>query len=296
MAFFAVSFLIHGKDCTKMIEKAYAKINLCLDVIRRREDGYHDLKMVMVPIDLYDTVLVEISPYDELVCEGMNIPMDETNTVFKAIQLLREKYGFEEHFRITIEKNIPMQAGMAGGSADGAAVLRMVNQMLQLHIPIDELSFMSKAIGADVPFCVKQQCSIVEGIGEYLTPFSMNCDFYVLLVKPEAGVPTGTAFQMLDFSKCEHPNCEDVKRACETDDFTLLCQSLGNTLEYSAVQIVKEVADLKQKLQAMGFPAVLMSGSGSTVFALSQDEAFVDQAVEKLKDEVPFVMKTRIKQ
>lgn len=278
-----------------MLEKAHAKINLCLDVIQRREDGYHDLKMIMVPLELHDNIYINLSDKDYMSCEGMDIPLDDTNTVYKAVNLLRDKYGFKEHFDIKIEKHIPMQAGMAGGSADGAAVLRAINQMLQLNISLDELSAMSKAIGADVPFCVKETCSVVEGIGEILTPFEMNCDFDILLVKPQAGVPTGKAFQMLNFDECTHPDCDKVKCACESNDFEELTKAIGNTLEYSAFKIVEEVAQLKEELYDMGFEAVLMSGSGSTVFALSKDTEFVDKAVEILKNKYPFVKKTKIK-
>lgn len=277
----------------KMKIKAHAKINLCLNVVGRRNDGYHELEMIMVPIRLHDNVFIERSEQDSFTCSDETLAMNETNTIVKAVHLLREEYNFKECFHIHIEKHIPMQAGLAGGSADAAAVLRGINELLHLGISIDDLAMLGKKVGADVPFCVKQTCAMVKGIGEDITPFPMNCDFSILLVKPDKGVNTGKAFQMLDFNKCVHPNCDIVKTCCEGNDFEGIASSIGNTLEYSAFQMVPEIADIKHKLTALGFPAVLMSGSGSTVFALTRDLSMIEDA-KRVFDQEYFTCVTEI--
>lgn len=273
---------------------AYAKINMCLNVVGKREDGYHELEMVMVPIDLHDILTVEFANEDIYTSNETSIPMDDSNTVVKAVHLMRSTFHLDQHFHIHVEKNIPAQAGLAGGSADGAAVLRAIKELCNINITLEELSLLGKQIGADVPFCVMQCCSIVKGIGEKIVPFNNRCDFEILLVKPQEGVPTGKAFSMLDFDVCDHPDCDVVKECMQEDDFECLCSSVSNSLEYSAFQIVPHIKEIKKELQELGFPLVLMSGSGSTVFACSKDHAFVEQCASKMKDKGYFVCKTHI--
>lgn len=274
--------------------KAHAKINLCLNVKGRREDGYHDLEMVMVPLLLHDDIVIRLADADRLCCDDKTLLLDDTNTITKAIMLMRDTYHIKEHFVVELKKRIPMQAGLAGGSSDAAAVMRGINDLLGLHIPLTELAHRSKKIGADVPFCVMDTCAVVEGIGEYITPFDMNCDVHILLVKPSAGVPTGKAFQMLDIDKCEHPSCFEMRDACRKNRFYDMCAALGNSLEYSAFQIVPEIAEIKRSLQLAGFDGVLMSGSGSTVFALTRDECLLQRTVKEWEKRYPFVLATRI--
>lgn len=280
----------------KLCVEAHAKINLCLNVASRREDGYHEMEMVMVPLDIHDELSVELAPEDTLICDEESLSLDETNTIIKAIHIMRNVYNLDAYFLIHLKKHIPMQAGLAGGSSDGAAVMRAINELLDLRIPLEELASLSKQIGADVPFCVMNTCAIVKGIGEKIEPIHMNCDFHILLVKPEEGVSTKKAFQTLDLQACEHPNCEEMKEACEHDDFEGLCQSLGNSLEYSAFQIVPKLRKIKQDLKDMGFDGVLMSGSGSTIFALTRNEKLISQACEQWKDKYSFVVATKVYQ
>lgn len=273
---------------------AYAKINICLNVVKKRNDGYHELEMIMVPIDLHDVITIEKSTYDRYTCDDTSIPMDAHNTVVKAVELMRDVFGIQDHFHIHVEKHIPAQAGLAGGSGDGAAVLRGIRELCHIDVSMEELSLLGKKIGADVPFCVMQKCAVVKGIGEKLTPFSINCDFDILLVKPQAGVPTGKAFSMLDFERCDHPDCNQVKSCLEQNRFADLAHCVSNSLEYSAFQIVPEIADIKQRLNEMGFPVVLMSGSGSTVFALTQDKNQLEAAEKSMQNTDCFVCTTHI--
>lgn len=274
--------------------KAHAKINLCLNVVRKREDGYHELEMIMVPLALHDTISLELAKEDRFTCSDETLRMDESNTVVKAIHLLRTHFSLQEHFHIHVDKHIPAQAGLAGGSADGAAVLRGIRDCLHLPITLEELAQLGKQIGADVPFCVMQTCAVVEGIGEKITPFTMPHDFEVLLVKPSEGVSTGKAFSMLDFTKCPHPDCDAVKTCLEQGDFEALTGVISNSLEQSAFQLVPHIKELKEELSNLGFPIVLMSGSGSTVFALTKDTALVHETAQKMQELGYYVCETKI--
>ena len=273
---------------------AYAKINMCLNVVGKRKDGYHELEMIMVPIDLHDVLTITFAQEDIYTSNDTSIPMDASNTVVKAVELMRSHFSLDKHFQIHVEKNIPAQAGLAGGSADGAAVLRVIKELCNLTISIEELSLLGKQIGADVPFCVMQCCSIVKGIGEKIVPFTNHCDFDILLVKPLEGVSTGKAFSLLDFSKCDHPDCEQVKKYMIEDDFNSLCNSVSNSLEYSAFHMVPEIKNIKEELQALGFPLVLMSGSGSCVFACTKDKILLNDTEKVMKEKGYFVCKTCI--
>lgn len=274
--------------------EAHAKVNLSLNVVRKRDDGYHELEMIMVPLTLHDDVTVELSEQDSYSCNIEGLAIDESNTVVKAVKLMKDTYGIKEHFHVHMEKHIPMQAGLAGGSADGAAVMKGIHALLDLKVPISELSMLSKQVGADVPFCVYDTPAVVKGIGEDVTPINCQLDFEILLVKPQEGVPTGKAFTMIDFQTCEHPDYRKVQHAMETGDYKVFCESLGNTLEQPAFQIVPLIKDIKQELLGMGFDGVLMSGSGSTVFAISKNHALIEEAYHKYDKEGYFVYKTKI--
>lgn len=278
-----------------MIVAANAKINLCLDVIRRRTDGYHDLDMIMVPLDLADQLEITQAPEDRLSSDDPNMPLNRTNTILKAIQEMRRVYTFSECFHVHVRKQIPMEAGLAGGSSDAAAVIRGLNELLGLNRPLRELLPIGKAIGADVPFCLMNCPARVQGIGERVEPIAANLDFSILLVKPAVGVPTGKAYQTLDFTTCEHPECQRVEDALKEADFSELCHTIGNTLETSAFVIAPEVYQLKQRILQAGFEGVLMSGSGSTVFAITRNQDLLKEQAERLKQDYPFVAITEMK-
>jgi len=279
-----------------MKERAFAKINLCLDVVRRREDGYHELNMIMVPIDFYDIVEINISEEMSLKTNAGYLPIDDKNTVIKAIQVLREEYGFKENFEITLTKHIPTQAGLAGGSADGAAAMRIVKKLLNLEIDDKKMNELAKKVGADVPFCIHSRPAVVTGIGENLEYFDLTSDFIVFLVKPNRGVSTKMAFEMLNFEKCSHPDALAMKEALIHQDYNAMLNQLGNSLEESAYRLVPQIANIRQELINFGFDGALMSGSGSTVFGITKNEALADRAVKVFKRKGYFVRKTKIKE
>lgn len=232
-----------------MISKANAKINLCLNVVGKREDGYHELEMIMLPLTLHDTIHIKIADEDKFTCSDKALVMDSSNTVVKAVQIMKETFQITKCFNIHVEKKIPAQAGLAGGSADAAAVMKAIRSLCNLSVSIDELAQLGKRIGADVPFCIYNKPAIVKGIGEKLTPFPISKPMSILLVKPEQGVPTGKAFSMLDFNQCAHPNIEKVKQYVQEDKYDQLQEVIGNSLEYSAFQLVPEIQTIKQAIR-----------------------------------------------
>ena len=278
-----------------MKQRAYAKINLCLDVVCRREDGYHELEMIMAPVNLYDTLNFEFCDELRLQSNVPYLPLDRHNTIIKAIELLREEYGFKENFEITLQKHIPTQAGMAGGSTDGAAAIRALNKMLRLGMDNDKMVEIAKKVGADVPFCLRSRPAFVTGIGENLEHFRVHTPFYLLLVKPYKGVSTKVAFETLDFSSAQHPDCRKMRQALMNNDYDGVIQSLGNTLEQSAFKLVPQIAAIKKDLLAMGFDGALMSGSGSTVFALTRDPELLEKGAAAMRKKAAFIRKTELR-
>ena len=277
-----------------MKERAYAKINLCLDVVGKREDGYHDLKMIMVPINFYDVLEMEFAPETTLELNRDYLPINDKNTIIKAIHIMREKYNITEEFRCRLEKHIPTRAGLAGGSADAAAAIRMINRMCNLHLTKDEMIAVGKEVGADVPFCILNRPAFVEGIGEKITTFSCSPDFYLLLIKPRKGVSTAEAFHIVDEQEGTHPDCKAMQEALEYNDYEGIISSLGNSMENAAMTLVPEIRKAKQDLLDLGFDGVLMSGSGSTVFGITKDVELLDRSIDILKKKRYFVRKTTV--
>ena len=277
-----------------MKERAYAKINLCLDVVGKREDGYHDLKMIMVPINFYDVLEMEFAPETTLELNRDYLPINDKNTIIKAIHIMQEKYNITEEFRCRLEKHIPTRAGLAGGSADAAAAIRMINRMCNLHLTKDEMIAVGKEVGADVPFCILNRPAFVQGIGEKITTFSCNPDFYLLLIKPRKGVSTAEAFHIVDEQEGIHPDCKAMQEALESNDYDGIISSLGNSMENAAMTLVPEIRNAKQDLLELGFDGVLMSGSGSTVFGITKDVELLDRSIDILKKKRYFVRKTTV--
>ncbi len=273
--------------------EANAKINLVLDVVRRREDGYHDLRMIMLPLALHDTLEVTLAQEDRLFCDDPRVPLTNDNLIFRALSYLRKRWGMDAHFHIKLHKRIPMEAGLAGGSADAGAIIRAAMQLTKLEAPMEAVAKEAKQVGADVPFCVYNRCARVEGIGEQISALDVNCDFEILLVKPQSGVSTKRAYELLDFDRVTHPDVDLVERCLRTDAYETLCSALGNTLEYSAFLLNPQVAKLKEALVCDGVDAALMSGSGSTVFAIGRDHCQLAQLEERYRKQGYFTTLTK---
>lgn len=274
-----------------MIEKAYGKINVSINVLRRKMDGYHDLDMIMVPINIYDELDIEISDTDSYWC-NTNLKFNQSNTVYRAIEILRREFDFKEKFSIRLTKRIPMEAGLAGGSADGAATLRALNQLLGLGLSYSQLALFGREIGSDVPYCIYQQAARVQGTGEKIMPFYLPKSYDVILIKPEQGISTKLAYTTLNLNECAHPDIEKVKEALISHGN--LAEVMGNSLEESAARLLPEIVAIKEKCYQMGYENVLMSGSGSTVFVLTEQDKDTSDLLEEMRKSYNFVIKTEI--
>lgn len=273
-----------------MKERAYGKINLSIDVVSKREDGYHNLDMIMLPIGLFDTIKIELAEKDSYHC-NVDLPFDQGNIIYKCVKLLRDTFQLQQHFKIEVQKNVPANAGLAGGSSDGAATLRIINKLCNLNLSLEQLAQLGKSIGADIPFCIYSVPARVKGIGDLVRPINLKDDLDVLLIKPKAGISTPLAFKLLDLEKCEHPNMEELERRFVSgEDYSSF---LGNSLQYSGFQIVPEVNEIIQYCKGLGYPNTLMTGSGSTVFVIDEREK-LQKLFVKVKNKFEFVYLTTI--
>ena len=276
---------------------AYAKLNLTLDILGKRDDGYHELRMVMQTVSLCDDVTVTLTDGTGVVCRvaGAELPCDERNLAVKAANAFCEALGYHGGIDIALTKRIPSEAGMAGGSADAAAVLRALDALYGAGLSDEKLCAMGLKLGADVPFCLRSRPAFVTGIGENLEHFRVHTPFYLLLVKPYKGVSTKVAFETLDFSCAEHPDCRKMRQALIANDYEGVLQSLGNTLEQSAFKLVPQIATIKRDLLGLGFDGALMSGSGSTVFALTRDPELLEKGAAVMRKKAAFIRKTELR-
>lgn len=271
---FVYLFMVQVGDGMALIEKAPAKINLSLDVLRKRDDGFHDVEMVMTTIDLYDRLEFFSLEEDkiEISIESRYVPSDERNLAFKAAALFKEYYGIKKGVRILIEKNIPVSAGLGGGSTDAAAVLRGLNRLWDLNIPMTELAGLGSRIGADVSFCVYGKTAIARGYGEKIEHLKSPPPYWVILGKPDVGVSTWKIFSQIKVDELYHPNTAKVLEALEEGNFHKLCTNMGNSLEQITASIHPEIIQIKKALLNMGSKGVMMSGSGPTVYGLVEHE------------------------
>ncbi|SFJ35326.1 4-(cytidine 5'-diphospho)-2-C-methyl-D-erythritol kinase [Thermoflavimicrobium dichotomicum] len=267
-------------------EKAPAKINLTLDVLYKRDDGYHELEMVMTTIDLADRIDLIDLPYNEIRLESSSglVPQDERNLAYLAAKRLKEKMRIDRGVSIYISKQIPVAAGLAGGSSDAAATLRGLNKLWKLGLSLEELADIGAEIGSDVPFCVYSHTAIAKGRGEILIPLPPPPPCWVVLAKPVHGVSTADIFGQLRVDEIRvHPSTEAMAAAIRSNDFEAICNHLGNVLEPVTMSMYPEVRKIKDKMIQFGADAVLMSGSGPTVFALVKQESRAQRLVNSLK-------------
>lgn len=276
--------------------KAPAKINFALDVLSKRPDGYHEVSMIMQTIALFDKITVSSRDSGiELTADSDAIPIDETNIAYKAAAYLRSKYHIDKGVSIHIEKKIPVAAGLAGGSTDAAAVLKLLNKLWEIGLSEEELKEAGGKLGADVPFCIQGGTCLAEGLGEVLTPLANTPDCWLLLIKPPVGVSTKEVYQSLKLEDVkERPDIQAMLQAIARDDVKGICSSMGNALEAVTIKLHPVISELKQKLLDYGATGSLMSGSGPTVFGVFENQADAEKAYEDMKnwvDEV-FLVKT----
>ena len=252
-----------------MKQRAYAKINLSLDVFGVREDGYHELNSIMLPVNFYDLLEIDIAEKDSYECNWHYIRYNEHNSIYKMISVLKDRYDIKDRHRIVLHKSIPIQAGLGGGTADAAAALKLFEKLYGIKPDKEEIRDICISVGADVLFNYYNVPAQVKGIGDIIEPIWLKKPYYVLLVKPKTGISTAKAYQELDLETCAHPDIEKLRRALEEgDDFSGL---IGNSLQDVAQSMSSDIKEVIDRLNGLGAPDVLMSGSGSTVFSISED-------------------------
>ncbi|PZX02841.1 4-diphosphocytidyl-2-C-methyl-D-erythritol kinase [Psychrobacillus insolitus] len=265
--------------------KAPAKINLTLDVLHKRSDGYHEVEMIMTTVDLADRIGLEIREDEKIQILSVDrfVPNDYRNLAYQAAKLLKDTYHVKLGVSITIEKNIPVAAGLAGGSSDAAATLRGLNTLWGLGLSLEELAQLGTKIGSDVAFCVYGGTALATGRGELIQELPAPPNSWVILAKPTLGVSTADIYGKMKLDKIIHPKTNQMIEAIENKDFYQMCDSIGNVLEDVTLKLYPEVAVLKEQMQKFGADAVLMSGSGPTVFGLVQQESRVQRVYNGLR-------------
>lgn len=268
--------------------KAYGKINLGLDALRRREDGYHDVRMIMQTVGIFDRVdlIWKEEPGIQVETNLYYLPTNENNLVYKAAKLLMDEFQVQEGLLIRLRKFIPVAAGMAGGSSDAAAVLFGVNKMFRLGLTTEELMERGVKIGADVPYCILRGTALSEGIGEVLTSLSPVPQCQVLVAKPGINVSTKFVYENLhanDLRPEQHPDIDGMIRAIKAQNLQGIADKLGNVLETVTVKEYPVIQEIKDKMLEFGAIGSLMSGSGPTVFGLFTNPKAAQQAYEELR-------------
>lgn len=268
-----------------IVIKAMAKVNLGLDVLRRRENGYHDVKMVMQTVNLYDTLT--LSKIDEGIVITTNtgeLPLNEDNLIYKAAKLLLEYVDKKAGVSIHLDKQIPIAAGMAGGSTDAASTLLGINELYNLDLTKEELAEVGVKIGADVPYCIYGGTYLSEGIGEVLTKLPDAPDCYVVIAKPGIGVSTKYVYENLHIETVEkHPDIDGMIDAIKTGSLDGVAEKMENVLEIVTIKRYPEIETMKKCLLENGAENALMSGSGPTVFGIFKEEKIAKQALSKLQ-------------
>lgn len=267
--------------------KSFAKINISLNITKKREDGFHEIDSVMLPISLHDSLVVsrlKSAPDNYVTVDDFSIGSFSYNLATFSIEKLQSIYHFEDKFRVLIHKVIPIQAGLGGGSSNAAFTMKAVNSMLKLGATDEELIEISKSLGCDIPFFIKCKPARVQGVGEVLTPINVKNNYYVLIVKPELGCSTKEIYALSDLMELKTCNLDNVVKALEEGDEDLLLANMYNALQDPAIKTVPQIQTIIDELKENGLKIVQVTGSGSAVFALSTDKALLVKILKKLEN------------
>ena len=274
----------------KLELKALGKINLGLDILGRRENGYHDVRMVMQTVYLYDRVILEKTrePGIEISTNLPYLPVNENNIAYKAAELLQREFGIREGIRISLEKHIPVAAGMAGGSSNAAAVLFGMNRMFDLGLSEEGLKERGVTLGADVPYCIMRGTVLAEGIGEILTPLPPLPKCYVLIAKPPLSASTKTVYEKIDREGIKsHPDIDGILAGLREGNLQQVAGSMGNVLEQVMLEEHPVLQKIKDVMLMSGALNAMMSGSGPTVFGIFTSRGRARAAAARLKRQTP---------
>lgn len=267
--------------------RALAKINLGLDVIRKREDGYHEVRMIMQTINMYDQLEIDIKeePGISITTNLPFIPTNENNLVYKAAKLLMDEFHIEKGITVELQKFIPVAAGMAGGSSDAAATMIGMNRLFGLGLTVRQLMERSVSIGADVPYCLLRGTALAEGIGEKLRPLPPCPNCYVLIGKPSISVSTKFVYEKLDAGNIEeHPDIDRILEGLQWHNLNKISENMGNVLESVTIPVYPIIEEIKNHMKEHGAVNAMMSGSGPTVFGLFDDKMVAERACEALRE------------
>lgn len=276
--------------------KAYAKINLGLDVIGKRDDGYHEVRMIMQTIDLFDVLTVEKNESGITITTNRDdLSVGDDNLIHKAAKLIMDECGVTGGIKVHLEKNIPVAAGLAGGSTDAAATLIAVNEMFGLGLSTEDLMKLGVKIGADVPYCIMGGTALSEGIGEILTPLSPCPEWPVLIAKPPVSVSTAHVYRSYRPENVDHPDIDAIADAIRNGDLNKVADSMKNVLESVTASEIPDIGCIKSIMNSEGGHS-LMSGSGPTVFGLFDSPDAIKRAYERLKQtgNIPDLVITKI--
>ncbi|WP_404335700.1 4-(cytidine 5'-diphospho)-2-C-methyl-D-erythritol kinase [Planococcus rifietoensis] len=264
--------------------KAPAKINLTLDVLYKRPDNYHEIEMIMTTVDLADRIgLQGTAKGIHIQSADRFVPNDSRNLAYQAAQLIKDTFNIKTGVIISLDKQIPVAAGLAGGSSDAAATLKGLNQLWQLNLSLDELAELGAKIGSDVSFCVYGGTALATGRGEVIEELPAPPHCWVILAKPSLGVSTADVYGAFDPDKADHPDTRAMIAALREGDYEAMCDNLGNALESVTMNMHPEVGQIKEQMIKFGADAVLMSGSGPTVFGLVNQEARIPRIYNGLR-------------
>ncbi|MCJ0968285.1 4-(cytidine 5'-diphospho)-2-C-methyl-D-erythritol kinase [Mammaliicoccus sciuri] len=265
-------------------ETAPAKINLTLDTLYKREDGYHEVEMIMTTIDLNDRLTFECRDDGEIIIDVEHnfVPSDHRNLAYKAAKLMQDRYNIEKGVKISLEKSIPISAGLAGGSSDAAATFRGLNELWGINESLETLSELASEIGSDISFCIYGKTALCQGRGEKITHLPKPPSAWVIIAKPDIGVSTPEIYGALDLENKDEVQTQACLKAIENNDYATMCQSLGNSLEKVTMQLYPEVEKLKNTMSNTGVDAALMSGSGPTIYGFVQKERQAKQVYNAL--------------
>ncbi len=255
--------------------KARAKINLGLDVLGKREDGYHEVRMIMQTIGIYDRIIINKIPEDEIriVSNLSFLPLNENNLIYKAAKLLKDKYNFAGGVEVNLNKFIPVAAGMAGGSTDAASTLFGINKLFDLGLSTKTMMELGVGIGADVPYCVMRGTALAEGIGEKLTRLKSVPHMWIVIAKPSINVSTKLVYENLDMGGVStHPDIDGIISAINEQNIEQIALRMGNVLETVTIPLYPVIQDIKNDMITHGAYNAMMSGSGPTVFGIFPDE------------------------
>lgn len=267
--------------------RALAKINLGLDILGKRPDGYHDVRMIMQTILMYDVLEIhkKEEPGISLTTNVSFVPDDERNLVYKAAKLLMDEFQIKEGLDMKLDKFIPVAAGMAGGSSDAAAAFVGVNRLFDLGLTEQELMERAVKVGADVPYCIMRGTALAEGIGEKLTRIAQIPRCYVLIGKPGINVSTKAAYESMNLAEIkEHPDIDGMIRDIENGDLISMASRMGNVFEPGLIRKYPVIGEIRDLMEANGALKAMMSGSGPTVFGIFDDEKKMEQAAAVLRE------------